>query len=134
MLGEMGLTGNDCLEVGRWTVAPAARGTAVGRTLVIGAWAIGRWLDKRRLVVTVGTRDGQAIMLTRFGGQFFPAYDPRYVAEYDDELAPMYFDLDQPPARVASYLESVTRLLKLPEVTPADRGMAVLPDSTKDNA
>jgi len=112
----MGVTSDDCLEVSRWTVAPEARGTAVGRTLVVAAWAIGRWLDKRRLVATVGNRDGQATMLTRYGGQFFPLCGPRYFAEYDDELAPMYFDLDQPPGRVASQLPLVAQLLKLQQL------------------
>jgi hypothetical protein len=111
----MGVTSDDCLEVGRWTVAPEARGTAVGRTLVVGAWAIGRWLDKRRLIATVGNRDGQATMLTRYGGQFLPLSRPRYFAEYDDELTPMYFDLDQPPAKVLTRLALVRQLLNLPE-------------------
>lgn len=113
VLGEMGLSRNDCLEVGRWTVAPPARGTAVGRTLVLSAWAIGRWLGKRRLIVAVGTRDGQANMLARFGGQFLPSFSAKFIAEYNDELLPMYFDLDQPPPRVAGQLPSVERLLKL---------------------
>ena len=54
-------------------------------------------------------------MLTRYGGQFFPFCGPRYFAEYNDELVPMYFDLDQPPARVVTRLPLVKQLLKLGE-------------------
>jgi predicted GNAT family N-acyltransferase len=115
VLKEMRLTRNDCIEVGRWTVASPARGTAIGRTLVLSGWAVGRWLDKRRIIAAAGTRDGQANMLARFGGQILPSFSAKFVAEYDDELAPMYFDLDQPPPRVAEQLPSVERLLKLSE-------------------
>jgi hypothetical protein len=52
-------------------------------------------------------------MLTRFGGQALPSFSATFVGEYDDELSPMYFNLDQPPPRVASQLPSVERLLKL---------------------
>jgi hypothetical protein len=54
-------------------------------------------------------------MLTRYGGQFLPLSRPRYFAEYDDELTPMYFDLDQPPAKVLTRLALVRQLLNLPE-------------------
>jgi hypothetical protein len=54
-LEEVRLTEDDCLEVSRWIVAPCARGTAVAPTLVVSAWAVGRWLGKRRLLATVGT-------------------------------------------------------------------------------
>lgn len=113
LLQEMGLARHACLEVGRWTVAPPARGTAIGRTLVLSAWAVGRWLGKRRLIATAGTRDGQANMLTRFGGQLPRSLSAKYVGEYDDELSLMYFDLDQPPPRVAAQLPFVERLLEL---------------------
>jgi predicted GNAT family N-acyltransferase len=121
VLGEMGLARNDCLEVGRWTVAPPARGTAIGRTLVLSGWAVGRWLRKRRLIVAAGTRDGQANMLARFGGQVLPSFSSKLVADYDDELSPMYFNLDQPPPRVAGQLPSVERLLKLSDSAPDAR-------------
>jgi hypothetical protein len=113
-LDEMRLTQNDCLEVSRWIVAPCARGTEVAGTLVISAWAVGRWLRKRRLLATVGARDGQATLLSRFGGQVLRSIEAKFIAEYDDELAAMCFDLNYPPARVATKLEEVTRLLKLP--------------------
>ena len=112
-LQEMQLTRDDCLEVSRWIVAPSARGTAVASTLVVSAWALGRWLAKRRLLATVGMRDGQATMLARFGGQLLSAIDPTFLAEYDDELAVMQFDLDSPPPRVAAELTAVGRLLQL---------------------
>ena len=118
VLDEMGLERKDCLEVSRWTVAPPARGTAVGRTLVLSAWALGRSLAKRRLIVAVGTRDGQANMLARFGGQVLPSFSAKFIAEYNDELSPMYFDLDQPPPRVARQLPFVEQLLKLSHSSP----------------
>jgi hypothetical protein len=112
-LEEMRLTRNDCLEVSRWIVAPSARGTAVGATLVVSGWAVGRWLGKRRLLATVGTRDGQVRMLGRFGGQILHSIDAKFIAEYDDELVTMHFDLNHPPPRVAAQLPAVGRLLKL---------------------
>jgi hypothetical protein len=109
----MRLTRNDCLEVSRWIVAPSARGTAVAATLVVSAWAVGRWLGKRRLLATVGTRDGQVRMLARFGGQIVQGIDVKFIAEYDDELVTMQFDLNHPPPRVAAQLSTVGRLLKI---------------------
>ena len=79
---------NDCLEVSRWMVAPSARGTTVAPNLVVSAWVVGRWLGKRRLFATVGMRDRQVTMLTRFGGQVIDSFDAKFIAEYDDELAP----------------------------------------------
>ena len=114
-LEEMHLTRNDCLEVSRWIVAPSARRTAVGPTLVVGAWAVGRWLGKRSLLATVGTRDGQVAMLGRFGGKILHSLGAKYIAEYDDELANMNFDLTCPPPRIAAKLDSVGRLLGLLE-------------------
>lgn len=113
LLEEMRLARNDCIEVGRWIVAPSFRGTAVARTLVLSCWAIGRWLGKRCMLVTAGTRDGQARMLSRFGGQVLHTFHSQFLAEYDDELSPMYFDLDHPPPRVAVQLPSIERLLNL---------------------
>jgi hypothetical protein len=110
---EMRLAWTDCLEVSRWIVAPSARGTAVGVTLVVSGWAVGRWLGKRCLLATVGTRDGQAKMLGRFGGQILRSIDAQFIAEYDDEVVTMYFDLNHPPPRVAAQLSAVGRLLKL---------------------
>jgi hypothetical protein len=114
-LEQIRLTPDDCLEVSRWIVAPGARGTDVGATLVVSAWAIGRWVGKRRLLATVGTRDGQAAMLARFGGQVLRGINPKLIAEYDDELAVMQFDLNDPPPRVATKLSAVGRLLNLPD-------------------
>lgn len=127
-LKEMGLERNDCLDVGRWSVAPSARGTSVGRTLVASAWAVGRWLGKRLLLAAVGTRDGQAKMLTRLGGQVSPSFCVKFIEEYDDELSPMYFDLDQPPPSVALHLPSVERLLKL-----SDEEDALLQSSLREH-
>jgi hypothetical protein len=109
----MRLARKDCLEVSRWIVAPSARGTAVGATLVVSGWAVGRWLGKRRLLATVGVRDGQVRMLGRFGGQILHSIDSKFIAEYDDELVTMHFDLNHPPPRVAAQLSAVGRLLKL---------------------
>jgi hypothetical protein len=113
LLEEMRLTRNDCLEVSRWIVAPSARGTAVGATLVVSCWVVGRWLSKRRLLATVGTRDGQVKMLGRLGGQILHSIDAKFIAEYDDELVTMQFDLNHPPPRVSAQLSAVGRLLKL---------------------
>jgi hypothetical protein len=113
VLEEMRLARNDCLEVSRWTVAPSARGTAVAPTLVVSAWAVGRWLGKRRLLATVGARDGQVTMLARFGGQVLQSVNAKFIAEYDDELAMMHFDLNCPPQRVTARLSAVRRLLQL---------------------
>jgi hypothetical protein len=113
-LEEMRLARNDCLEVSRWIVAPAVRGTAIGATLVVSAWAVGRWLGKRCLLATVGTRDGQARMLGRYGGQILHSIDARFIAQYDDELVTMRFDLNHPPPRVATRLCAVGQLLRLP--------------------
>jgi hypothetical protein len=112
-LEKMRLTRDDCLEVSRWIVAPSARGTAVGATLVVSAWAVGRWLSKRRLLAIVGTRDGQVRMLGRFGGQILQGVDAKFIAEYDDELVTMHFDLNHPPPRVAAQLSTVGRLLRI---------------------
>jgi hypothetical protein len=112
-LEEMRLTRNHCLEVSRWIVAPCARGTDVGATLVVGAWAIGRRLRKRRLIATVGTRDGQVKMLARFGGQTLNSVEAKFIGDYDDELVALYFELNHPPPRVAAKLNKVERLLRL---------------------
>ena len=112
-LKEMRLTPNDCLEVSRWIVAPCARGTAVASTLVVSAHAVGRWLGKRRLLATVGLRDGQVSMLARFGGQVIHSVDAKFLEEYDDDVALMHFDLDSPPPRVAEKLDEAGRLLNL---------------------
>jgi len=112
-LEEMHLVRNDCLEVSRWIVAPCTRGTDVGATLVVGAWAVGRWLRKQRLIATVGTRDGQVSMLARFGGQTLKSVYAKFIAEYDDELVTLYFELNHPPPRVAAKLGEVERLLNL---------------------
>jgi len=115
VLEELRLTSNDCLEVSRWIVAPSARGTAVAPGLVVSAWAVGRWLGKRSLLATVGTRDGQVTMLARFGGQVLNSAGPKFIAEYDDEVAALHFDLNYPPPRVAARLSAVRRLLQLPD-------------------
>ena len=112
-LQEMKLTQNDCLEVSRWMVAPSARGTTVAPNLVVSAWVVGRWLGKRRLFATVGMRDRQVTMLARFGGQVIDTFDAKFIAEYNDELAVMHFDLNDPPPRVAAELSAVGRLLGL---------------------
>jgi hypothetical protein len=112
-LGEMRVTRTDCLEVSRWIVAPAARGTAVASMLVVSAWAIGRWLGKRRLLASVGLRDGQAAMLARYGGRILQSIDAKLIAEYDDEVATMQFELACPPPCVAAKLDLAGRLLRL---------------------
>jgi predicted GNAT family N-acyltransferase len=113
LLEGMRLAHDDCVEVGRWIVAPSVRGTAVARTLVVSCWAVARWLGKQCMLVTAGARDGQVIMLSRFGGQVLHAFHSRFLTEYDDEVSPMYFDLNQPPLRVTTQLESVEQLLNL---------------------
>jgi hypothetical protein len=52
-------------------------------------------------------------MLARFGGQVIDTFDAKFIAEYDDELAVMHFDLNYPPPRVAAELSAVGRLLGL---------------------
>jgi predicted GNAT family N-acyltransferase len=120
VLKEMRLVRHDCLEVSRWIVAPSARGTAVAPTLVVSAWAVGKWLGKRRLLATVGARDGQVTMLARFGGQVLQSVNAKFIAEYDDELAMMHFDLNCPPPRVTAKLSAVRRLLQLAD-SPLDQ-------------
>jgi hypothetical protein len=115
ILEEIRLRLDDCLEVSRWIVAPCARGTEVAAALVVSAWAVGRWLGKRRLLATVGARDGQMAMLARFGGQVLRSVNAKLIAEYDDEVAAMQFDLNDPPPRVARKLSGVGRLLQLPD-------------------
>jgi hypothetical protein len=105
----------DCLEAGRWIVAPSARGTVLGRTLFLSLWVIGQWLDKRCLFGAVGVRDGQSTVAGRCGAQVAPAIEPVFVKEYDDELCVMYLDLNHPPPRVAGELRRVRRILNMPE-------------------
>lgn len=112
-LEEMRVAETDCLEVSRWIVAASARGTEIAGALVVSAWAIGRWLGKRRLLATVGSRDGQGTMLARFGGQVLRIVNPKFIPEYDDELVAMQFDLNDPPPRVAAKLRAVGQLLNL---------------------
>ena len=113
ILTEMRVARSDCLEVSRWIVAPSERGTLVAPTLVVSAWAVGRWLGKRCLLAAVGKRGGQVTMLARFGGQIPGGVDANFIAEYDDELVMMHFDLPCPPARVVAKLSAVQRLLRL---------------------
>jgi hypothetical protein len=107
---------HDCMEVSRWIVAPSARGTPVAPALVVSAWAVGRWLGKRSLIATVGSRDGQATLLARYGGQVLRSIAAKFVAEYDDQLLAMHFDLTSPPTRVAAKLRAMENLLRLGEL------------------
>jgi hypothetical protein len=113
VLSKMHLTGNDCVEAGRWIVLPSARGTDLARTLLLSCWAVGRWLNKRCLFGLAGTRDGQAKMICRTGGQAVPGMGVRLVQDLDDDVSLVYFDLDRPPHFVAAQLPSVRRLLQL---------------------
>jgi hypothetical protein len=54
-------------------------------------------------------------MLARFGGQVLRSVNAKLIAEYDDEVAAMQFDLNDPPPRVARKLSGVGRLLQLPD-------------------
>jgi hypothetical protein len=103
----------DCVEAGRWIVDPSARGTALGRTLLLSLWVVGQWLDKRCLFGAVGVRDGQSTIAARCGGYVAPGIDPVFIKEYDDELSVMYFDLDHPPPRIAAQLRRVGGILNL---------------------
>jgi hypothetical protein len=116
VLSTMHLTGNDCVEAGRWIVLPSARGTDLARTLLLSCWAVGRWLNKRCLFGLAGTRDGQAKMICRTGGQAVPGMGVRLVQDLDDEVSLVYFDLDRPPHFVAAQLPSVRRLLQLTDL------------------
>jgi hypothetical protein len=110
------------MEVSRWIVAPAARGTAVGSRLVLSAWAVGAWLSKGRLLAAVGARDGQTTMLGRLGGQIPRSIPAKFIEEYDDDLVAMSFDWHHPLPRVAAQLGAVANVLKL-----TDRPMAIRP-------
>ena len=112
-LQTMKVKAGECVEAGRWIVAPSARGASLGRNLLVSMWVVGRWLGRRYLFGAVGVRDGQVKMGARCGGQTVPAIAPVFVEEYDDELCLMYFDLQHPPAGVAAQLEPVERLLGL---------------------
>jgi hypothetical protein len=107
----MNLARNDCAEAGRWIVAPSARGTVLGRNLLLSMWVIGQGLDKRCLFGAVGVRDSQSTMVGRFGGHVAPGIDVVFDKEYDDELSVMYFDLKYPPAQIATQLSRVRRVL-----------------------
>jgi predicted GNAT family N-acyltransferase len=110
----MNLAPTDCVEAGRWIVAPLARGTGLSRILLLSLWVIGQWLDKRCLFGAVGVRDGQSTMVSRCGGHAAPGIDPVFAKEYDDELSVMYFDLNHPPSRVADQLREVRHILTVP--------------------
>ncbi len=116
VLRNMRLTGGDCVEAGRWIVLPSLRGTDLGRTLLLSCWAVGRWLNKRCLFGLAGTRDGQAKMICRTGGQTVPGMGVRRVQDLDDDVSLVYFDLDRPPLFVADQLPSVRRLLQLSDL------------------
>ena len=113
VLQTMDVKAAECVEAGRWIVAPSARGASLGRNLLVSMWVVGRWLGKRYLLGAVGIRDGQVKMLARCGGRTAPAIAQIFVEEYDDELSLMYFDLEHPPPGVAAQLETVERLLGL---------------------
>jgi hypothetical protein len=113
VLRNMRLRGKDCAEAGRWIVLPSARGTDLGRTLLLSCWAIGIWLNKRCLFGLAGTRDGQSKMICRTGGQVVPGMEARLVQDLDDDVTLVYFDLERPPQFVAAQLPSVRRLLQL---------------------
>jgi len=112
-LQTMNVKAAECVEAGRWIVAPSARGATLGRNLLVSLWVIGRWLGKRYLFAAVGVRDGQVKMAARCGGQTAPRIAPILVEEYDDELSVMYCDLQHPPPGVAAQLETVERALGL---------------------
>jgi len=111
------LARTDCVEAGRWIVAPEARGTELGRTLLLSLWVVGELLDKRCVFGAVGMRDGQSTLVSRCGGLVAPGIDPLFVQEFDDELSLMYFDLNHPPPRIAIQLARVRRILNLPGET-----------------
>ncbi len=115
---RMNLARTDCVEAGRWIVAPSARGALLGRTLLLSVWVIGQWLDKRCLFGAVGVRDGQSKMAGRCGGRAVPGMDSVFVKEYDDELSVMYGDLDHPPPEVAGGLPRVRSLLHVEHAAP----------------
>lgn len=116
VLRNMELTGEDCVEAGRWIVLPSARGADLARTLLLCCWAVGLWLNKRRVFGLAGTRDGQAKMICRTGGQRVSGVDARVVQDLDDEVALVYFDLERPPQSVDEQLPSVRQLLQLSEI------------------
>jgi hypothetical protein len=74
----MTLARTDCMEAGRWIVAPSARGHDLGRTLLLSLWVVGQWLDKRCVFGAVGVRDGQSSLVGRCGGQVAPSVTPRF--------------------------------------------------------
>ena len=115
-LRDMNLAGNDCAEAGRWIVLPSARGTDLAKILLLSCWAVGLWLNKRCVFGLAGTRDGQAKMICRTGGQTVPGMDARLVQDLDDDVSLVYFDLDRPPKFVAAQLPSVRRLLQLSDL------------------
>ncbi len=119
VLGNAGLKNDDCVEAGRWIVLPSWRGSELGRTVLLSCWVIGRWLNKRRLFGLAGTREGQAKMICRTGGQVVAGMKSRLVEHLDDELSLVYFDLDRPPPSVAMKLPMVQRLLHLESVCPS---------------
>jgi hypothetical protein len=88
----------------------------LGKTLLLSCWAVGIWLNKRCLFGLAGTRDGQAKMICRTGGQVVPGMEARLVQDLDDDVALVYFDLEKPPPFIAAQLPSVGRLLQLADL------------------
>ena len=126
VLQTMDVKAAECVEAGRWIVAPSARGASLGRNLLVSMWVIGRWLGMRYLFGAVGVRDGQVKMGARCGGLTVPAIAPIAVEEYDDELSLMYFDLQHPPTGVAMHLDTIERFLGLHEVVNGASALGML--------
>jgi hypothetical protein len=113
VLGTMGLSPVECVEGSRWIVEPSMRGRELGRLLLVSLWAVGRWLGKKCVFGSAGTRDGQSRMIERTGGRIAPGDILIRTDEYDDDLLLMYFDLCHPPPNVTNSLLLVNSLLNL---------------------
>ncbi len=102
------------VEVSRCLVVPDYRTTVVATRLILGMWAVVRWLGARHALGMAGTRDGQDQMLLRMGGRAAPGLDPIPSQRFGQSIVAVWFDLSCPPARFAPLIDEIAISLRLP--------------------
>lgn len=101
MLLRLGGRRDETFEIGRWVADPELRthcnlASSIGVQLAAGAGSLALALVKRaRLqngiaLFSVGTRDGQDLMLSHFGLTAVPGIEPVSCDHYDDSVKVMY--------------------------------------------
>jgi GNAT superfamily N-acetyltransferase len=123
-LREIGAHRSEAVEVGRWIVHPAWRGSSLGSRLVAAVWALCVRLDAKVALATVGTRDRQDVLLRRAGLRPIPGLPTVESAEYSDRLIFMYAITARPNRSIGPLVRLMNDLL--PPV-PAD----AMPDLTR---